>query len=263
MTTALLISTYNWPDALKLVLLSVKQQSVLPNQVIIADDGSTKDTQKLINKFNTNFPVPIKHVWHKDVGFTKTVILNKAIKEITSEYIIQIDGDIILHKHFIKNHINYSQKNTYLYGSRVSLNETVSKKVLASKKINFNWLFSPGLLRRGRAIYFPMFNKFIKPESKNSRKLRGCNVSYWKKDAYSVNGYNEDFKGWGYEDFEYVQRLLHNGIKSKRIKQAAIQYHIYHQESPKGDTTIGDAILTRIIKNRVVKCKNGIQKLQI
>lgn len=261
MSTTLLISTYNWPEALELVLLSVKRQSFLPNEVVIADDGSTEETSKLIQKVQKNFPIPIKHIWHKDTGFTKTVILNKALKEIESDYIIQIDGDIILHKHFVKNHINLSQKNTYLYGSRVSLNEGFSKKVLSLKKINFNWLFSKGLLRRSRAIYFPLYNTFIKSKTSNSSKLRGCNISYWRKDAYLINGYNEDFKGWGYEDYEFVQRLLNNGINSKRIKQAAIQFHIYHKEAPKGNTTIGDAILTNIIHNKVVRCQNGIEKL--
>lgn len=261
MKIALLVSTYNWPEALELVLLSIKRQSVLPNEVIIADDGSTASTQLLIEQFQKSFPVNIKHIWHEDTGFTKTVILNKAFKNIESEYIIQIDGDIILHKHFVKNHITFAKENTFLFGSRVSLKEAYSKKVLQNKIIKFSWLNS-GLLRKTRAIYFPLFNIFTKAKPQNSSKLRGCNMSYWKKDAFAINGYNEDFVGWGYEDFDFAQRLVNKGVYSKRIKQAAIQFHIYHKEAPKGNTEIGDNIQIETAQKKIVQCVNGIQKLK-
>ena len=148
----------------------------------------------------------------------------------------------------------------YLYGSRISLKEDYSKKVLENKIINFSWMNS-GLLRKTRAIYLPFYSQFSKIKTENSSKLRGCNMSYWKKDAFAVNGYNEDFMGWGYEDFDFAQRLLHSGVASKRLKHAAIQYHIYHNEAPKGSTSKGDAIQIKTAQEKIVKCKNGIEKL--
>ncbi len=260
LSTTLLISTYNWKEALELVLLSVQKQSVLPNEIIIADDGSINDTKLLIDKLKKQFTIPVIHVWHEDTGFTKTVILNKALKKVTSDYIIQIDGDIILHKHFIRDHIDQAQENVYLFGSRISLKEDYSKKVLAAKKIKFHWL-NNGLLRKTRAIYFPLFNKQNKLSTNISSKLRGCNISYWRKDALQINGYNEDLIGWGYEDSEFAQRLLNLGVSALRIKHAAIQFHIYHKEAPKGNTIIGDNIIIKTHDERIIKCKNGILKI--
>jgi len=260
LSTALLISTYNWPEALELVLSSVLLQSRLPNEIVIADDGSTAETKTLIEKFQKKSPIPIIHLWHEDVGFTKAVILNKAIDQIKSDYIIQIDGDIIIHKHFVRDHVYYAKKGTYLFGSRISLKEIYSKKVLGSKKIKFHWL-NKGLQRKSRAIYLPYFNVINKPSNQISSKLRGCNISYWKKDAVNINGYNEDFIGWGYEDSEFAQRLLNLGVTSLRLKHAAIQFHIHHLEAPKGDTVIGDSILIKTSKENIIKCKNGIRKL--
>jgi len=260
-TTTLLISTYNWPKALELVLMSVKNQSCLPNEVVIADDGSTEETKNLIEKFKEQFSIPIVHVWHEDIGFAKTIILNKALKKVTSEYIIQIDGDVILHKHFVRDHISYAEKNVFLFGSRTSLIKDYSETVLDTKKIKFHWLNS-GILRKSRAIYIPFYTKLNKKYStKISSKLRGCNISYWKKDALNINGYNEDFIGWGYEDSEFAQRLLNSGVTSLRIKQVAIQFHIYHPEAPKGNTEIGDAIITKTSEEKIIKCTNGIEKL--
>lgn len=261
MTVALLITTYNWPEALELVLESVRLQSTYPNEIIIADDGSTEDTKNIISRFEKNISVPVKHIWHEDVGFTKTIILNKAINKIHSDYIIQVDGDVILHKHFIKDHIKLAEENVYLFGSRISINKEYSKKVLSNKTIKFHWT-NKGLLRKTRAIYLPFFREyFSKKSNENSGKLRGCNMSYWKKDAQAINGYNEDFIGWGYEDFNFAQRLLNAGVTSKRIKHAAIQFHIYHKEAPRGNTEIGDKIQIETAKHKITKCENGLVKL--
>ena len=50
MTCTLIIATYNWHQALELVLISVSKQTVLPDEIIIADDGSTKETYDVIKK---------------------------------------------------------------------------------------------------------------------------------------------------------------------------------------------------------------------
>ena len=78
MKTTLIISTYNWPEALKLVFESVLRQSILVDEIIIADDGSTETTRFLIDDYRDLFDIPIKHIWQDDLGFRKTIILNKA-----------------------------------------------------------------------------------------------------------------------------------------------------------------------------------------
>src|SRR6056300_334152 len=98
MNTSLIITTYNWPEALELVLLSALRQSVLPNEIIIADDGSTKATERLISKIAGKSPIPIIHSWHEDKGFRLSRSRNLAIAKTSCEYIICTDGDLILHR---------------------------------------------------------------------------------------------------------------------------------------------------------------------
>ncbi|HEX8334157.1 MAG TPA: glycosyltransferase, partial [Segetibacter sp.] len=64
--STLIISTYNWPEALLCCLNGVLQQSILPDEVIIADDGSTKDTNAAIEEFKKTSPFRIHHIWHED-----------------------------------------------------------------------------------------------------------------------------------------------------------------------------------------------------
>src|SRR5690606_41110372 len=93
-SVSLSISTYNWPQALNLCLKSVTSQTIMPDEVIIADDGSALATKQLIESFRTQFGVPLIHVWHEDMGFRKSMIINKAISAASSRHIIESDADV-------------------------------------------------------------------------------------------------------------------------------------------------------------------------
>ena len=107
--TSLIISTYNWPEALQLCLKSVLRQKLMPGEIIIADDGSDARTKSVVDQFKDIAAVPVKHVWHSDEGFRLAAIRNKAIAAANGDYIIQIDGDMILHPYFIKDQHNFSR----------------------------------------------------------------------------------------------------------------------------------------------------------
>lgn len=257
--TTLVIPTYNWPEALELVLLSYKRQTTYADEVIIADDGSTKATRELIESFQSDFPTTLRHIWHEDEGFRKGVIMNKAIAEAKGDYIIQIDGDCIMHRHFINDHIAAVEDNTYLFGSRVSLKEFSVFKIFDRKQINFS-IFSKALTKRGRSLYFPLIGKRYKRALPMSKKVRGCNLSYWKQDYIAVNGYNEAIFGWGREDTELVVRMVNNKVFGKRLKFRGIVFHIWHNEFSKDRLSKNHEIQAETITNKTVWCDNGIDK---
>jgi glycosyltransferase involved in cell wall biosynthesis len=258
-SNTLIASTYNWPAALELLLLSVKEQSVLPNEVIIADDGSTNETKELIEQFKADFPIPLIHVWHEDKGHRKSMIMNKGIARSSYDYIIEVDGDIILHPDFIKDHLAMAEKNTFLYGSRVSIKKEVASQVLEKKQIRFNY-FNPGLDKRNRTLRIPFLADLAKRSPEKSRKLRGCNVSFWREDFIAVNGYNEDFSGWGSEDSELIQRFLNNGVMGKRIKHRGIVFHIYHKEQDRSKSALHESIEHNTMVEKIIYTPNGVDK---
>lgn len=258
-TVALIISTYNWPKALELVLLSVKNQSLLPDEVIIADDGSTNKTKELIETFQQNFPTKLIHLWHEDKGFRKSAILNKVFSKTNAQYMIQLDGDCIIHKHFVRDHVNHAEKETFLFGSRVNIQESFLSTLFNNKVIRFNF-FAKGIKKRTRNLRIPLFSKQYKRENKLSGKLRGCNLSFWKKDLIAVNGYDEDMEGWGREDSELVIRMLNKGVLGKRLRYSGIIYHIFHNEKSRDRLELNDKIQQNSIKNKLTWCTNGIDK---
>jgi glycosyltransferase involved in cell wall biosynthesis len=259
MKAALLISTYNWPEALELVLESALLQTHLPDEIIIADDGSNDETKSLIGKFNQNSEVPIHHIWQEDIGFRKSKILNKAVAKSNSDYIIQVDGDCIMHKNFIEDHFNEAKKGVYLYGSRVNILPDFASDVIFKRKINYN-LFSKEIKNRTRSLHISFLSKLYKPHLGISKKFRGCNVSYWREDFLKVNGYNEDFEGWGREDSDLVIRLGNNAVQAKRMRYKAIVFHIHHRINSKQNFELNDKIQNETIANRTIWTRLGIDQ---
>jgi len=259
MNCSLIITTYNWPEALELCILSVLSQSVLPDEVIIADDGSTEETKELIQKLTKNSPIPILHSWQEDIGFRAARSRNLAIAMSKYNYVVLIDGDMILHKNFISDHIANSEDGCFIQGSRVIITKKKSKKVLSKKQLSFSFL-EKGLKNRLNAIHNNLLKSFFTKYTKSHKGIKTCNMSFFKSDCINVNGFNEEFTGWGREDSEYVERLYNSGIERKNIKFNCIAYHIWHNENSRNFLCVNDDILQQAIDEKSKWCENGINK---
>jgi len=253
--TSLLISTYNWPNALKLCLDSVVKQTAIPGEVLIADDGSTDETRQLLDSYKSQ--LNIVHIWHEDKGFRLAEIRNKAIKKASGEYIVQIDGDIILDSHFIADHIDFAKKGYYARGTRVKLSKELSEKLWRGDRIALN-LFTPGLETRENAIRFGVLTGLLNKPKKQSSNALGCNMAFWRNDLLKVNGYNNELTGWGHEDEELCARLVNSNILRRKIKYNAIAYHQYHKERMKDNENEHNNIIATTINNKITRHKNGI-----
>jgi len=262
-TISLIISTYNWPEALELALLSVMAQSIMPAELIIADDGSDSRTKHIIDKFRKKIRIPINHVWHEDRGFRLAKIRNMAISQAIGDYIVQIDGDIIMHTHFIEDHMNFAQPGSFVRASRVYINKETSKKMI-QHRLHTASAFSPGISNFFSALRVPFlwkyFEKTYKAKGDERYEIHGCNMAYWKKDAIKVNGYNEQFNGWGPEDKEFITRLLNIGLQKRFIKLGAVAFHLYHKESSKKFLKSNIAAFKEAIEQKSIFCELGINQ---
>ncbi|MDR2285812.1 MAG: glycosyltransferase family 2 protein [Sphingobacterium sp.] len=265
MNTDLIITTYNRPDALEAVLVSVMNQTVLPCQVIVADDGSGSETRTLITRYQMIFPIPLVHSWRPDDGFRAAEARNRALSKVISKYVILIDGDMVLHRSFISDHLRHAEKGRFLQGGRVMMTEEMTKLVLAEPSQEFSpKLISSGLEsrleKRLTAFRSRVLAYFFSKELKNKDKVRSCNMSFFFDDARKVNGFNNDFVGWGREDSEFVERLSNSGVRGKLLRFVAIAYHLYHFEATRDALPINDAILNKTKANKLIYCKNGLSE---
>src|SRR5665647_2991739 len=113
---SIIIACYNQFDYLEKVLYSLLNQTFTDFEIIIAEDGSSEEIQKLVLDFSSKFKHPIQHARHEDNGFRKTIIVNQAVRISKSEYLIFIDGDCILHHQFISRHYKRRKTGTVLSG---------------------------------------------------------------------------------------------------------------------------------------------------
>lgn len=257
MKLSLLISTYNWPEALELVLLSALRQSSPPDEILIADDGSDDTTRALIDSIRAKTDIPIHHIWQEDTGYRKTTIVNKTLEESSGEYIVQVDGDMILHQDFIRDHRSFAAPNRFIRGYRLHLSEDQTKRVLDEKIIDFPLLqHSPKVIFK--ALRFPLLSQIFRRDTLDCRRVYGCNLSFWRADAFKVNGYNNDFFGWGNDDQEFAARLNHIGVKRRKVRFALKSHHIYHPEASREMESQNKDLLHHTMESKAPYCTNGI-----
>ncbi len=261
-TVSVVVSTYNWPEALELCLLSIANQTVLPNEVVVGDDGSRDDTRRLIERMRPQLPYKLIHVWQEDKGYRLAAICNRALARCTSDYVIKIDQDIIMDPHFVEEHIRHAERGYYISGSRAKLTEPFTKKILASKNYKLS-PFTCGVIRKFNAMRIPWLTKFFYKYMLNKLD-RGCNMSFWRDDLYAVNGYDGDMVGYGNEDIDLSARIRALGVKKRTIKFSCIEYHIWHKET---ESKFDDELWSHNVALREsnsatgrIRIENGIDK---
>ncbi len=255
---AVIVATYNWPAALLLVLKALRRQSLLPSEVIIADDGSGTDTADLIEAQSRDFPVPLRHVWHADEGFRLGAIRNRAISASQCDYIVQLDGDILLHPEAIRAHVTRARRGEFVQGSRALLGPQLTQELLQTTRA---WVrpFEKQVRNRANGWYVPLFTPlFARVPNDPERGIRGCHMGFWRDDAVRVNGFNEAITGWGREDSEFVARLQHTGVRRASRKLAAAAWHLWHPEQPRAALPRNQAILEHTLSTRATWCELGL-----
>lgn len=237
-SASIIISTYNQPKWLSLVLSGYLQQSFKDFEIIVADDGSTNDTKEVIRNFNSRFDDSIVHVWQEDEGFRKTTILNKAAMASRAEYLIFTDGDCIPRQDFVEKHMALKKEGHFLSGGYFKLSKEISDQIteddiVGQRCFEARWLLQKGLKRTfklQKLISSGFKEWFLNTFTTTKATWDGMNASGFKKDILSVNGFDERMK-YGGEDREMGERLVNKGIKPVQIRYSAICVHLEHGRS--------------------------------
>jgi glycosyltransferase involved in cell wall biosynthesis len=236
MKTAVIISTYNSPDALDKVLWGYAAQTFRQFELIVADDGSGPATRRVIEQFEVD-AMPVNHVWHPDRGFRKCTILNQAIASTDAEYLIFSDGDCIPRNDFVSTHLALREPGRFLSGGTVWLPMHLSRQIeiediTSGRATNLRWLRANGLQKnfkvRARLSRHPRLQSLWDRLTVTRPTLNGHNTSAWRSDIVAANGFDERM-GYGGLDRELGERLEHAGIRGKQVRHRAICVHLHHE----------------------------------
>lgn len=257
MKITLIVTTYNWKEALGLSLASALGQTRLPDEIIVADDGSSDGTDLLVAEFAARSSVPVIHSWQEDKGFRAARSRNRAVARAGGEYIILIDGDIILDQNFIRDHLEYARQGSFVQGLRVLVNRDKTAEMLVAGRFKVS-MFESGLGNRINCLRSSLLARLFSGENRGLAGIKTCNFAFWKADAVAVNGFNEDFIGWGREDSEFAVRLMNKGILRRDLRFKGQVFHLYHPHNSRACLPENDALLENAVRDKLVWRNNGL-----
>jgi glycosyltransferase involved in cell wall biosynthesis len=264
MSASVIVTTYNTPRELGLVLEGISRQSARPDEALVADDGSTDETRRVVAGWAPRLPFPLRHVWQEDLGRRKCRIVNEAVRRSRGEILVFLDGDSIPHRQWLADHLRSSRPRRALCGRRVRLGREISLRVKAGA-ILLDRLEAPfgevalsalagGTKRALLGIRLPVpLARLFHPRS---RKLMGVNFSLPREAFERVNGYDEDYESYGFEDYDLEIRLRRSGYDLYPLLNRAVVYHLYHPMS--AFTEDSTKRLAALAASDRTRCENGL-----
>ena len=253
------ISTYNHLRPLELCLAGFRHQTTPPGEILIADDGSGPETRALIERLLPTLPCPARHLWHEDKGFRKNIILNRALADAKGDYLVLTDADCIPHPIYVEDHAALAEPGFWVQGRRCYLNSAASASLFPGQKVCGFRLFLAGKMSgaaKGFRLPFPVIKR-----DTGQRGIIGCNMAMWKRDLLEINGWDEEYEGWGLgEDSDVGSRLYHLGRPRKFVYGRAILYHLHHPVLNRDHVPKSQARLEETIRSRKVRCERGVNQ---
>jgi glycosyltransferase involved in cell wall biosynthesis len=259
MRLALVITTHERPDALAAVLDSVLRQRVAPGEIVIADDGSGTATQAVTAAFISRCAVPVHQVSQAHEGFRVARLRNLGVAATSAEYLVCIDGDMLLHPEFIADHLRLARAGFYTQGVRVHADAALTSKLIAAPA-TLPSLRSAGLggLRRFYLLHSPALASMTRSLANGVIAIKACNLALWRDDLVRVNGFNEAFVGWGPEDKELCARLDNAGIRRQTLLFGGIACHLHHAPASRAALPANLALLADTRRERRIRCELGL-----
>ena len=267
---SIILATYEWPEALAMVLSGLVTQTERAFEVLIADDGSGEKTREVIRGYQRRAPFEIRHFWQENKGFRKSRILNEAIRAARGDTLIFLDGDCVPHKEFVEQHIALQEKGRYVCGRRVDLSKEYTAQLnpaqIEGGAVNgvgsgiFDlWLDSlrsngSKPFHRAYMVKSPLLRRICGLDKVVD--LKGCNFSVSRADMLAIDGFDQSYEGYGREDTDVEIRLQNLGLTIKSAKNLCLQFHLWHE--PRAFTPVNEDLLAAARSEKRVKALRGM-----
>ena len=259
MRISVAVITYNWPEALELVLQALAAQVELPYEVIVTDDGSQPATRELLVRLARDYPTRLAHLWQPDDGARMSRARNRAIAAAQGDYVILLDGDMVAEQHFIADHRAFARRNCFVQGSRVLTDARLAQRML-NQPMMLPGFFTRGVERRRHTLRIPLLAHWYAKAGTRRRGIKSCNMAFWRDDLLRLNGFNEAMIGWGREDTELAIRAFRAGLLRRDLRFSAQAAHLYHQTRKHIVDNPNDRIVEDTLARRLTRCEKGLDQ---
>ena len=233
---AVVVSTYNRPKALNLVLQGLFTQKIQARQIVVGDDGSTEETRDVVESWKSR-GLPVEHCWHEDRGYRKSIIMNQAMRMVNQPLSIFTDGDCVPLEGFVRDHVRYAEAGHILAGPRMLASAALTQRLESGEEAclgrNIFWWLGQrvrGNINRLLPLVHLPDGAWRKSSPTKWEWVRGCNFSVETKQIWRVGGFEENLFGWGPDDSDIAVRMINAGVRVKSLRFAAPVLHLWHKE---------------------------------
>lgn len=215
--TSLIITAPQRLKALELTLLSVLNQSVLPDELIVSDVNFRPEVANIIDCYRDRFAVPVLYS-HVAENIPHTNAQRVAIEVASGEFIISADSDMILPRNFVKAHKAVIQRGRFSQGKEVPLSQQETEQILQLENAKITaW----------RTLLFGRLSQLL---AWNHLTLsHALNISFWKEDV--VGRLNEIEFSSERKEFKtrLVNTLVNTGLSRYEMDFSGFAYHLHSE----------------------------------
>ncbi len=264
MKTSVIITVYNRPEMLIACLRALALQTRPIDEAIVSDDGSLPEAQRQMQAAFPELPFPISYVSQDDKGYRLAATRNNALRLARGEYIISLDCDILLLPDAVAIHLQRARRGLFLAANRALLDTADTRSILtngfSARLLDFFWLRSErGHLRRiQRQFNRNLGLRKLGLARPHKPKILGCHFSLFRADIERVNGFDEQYTGWGYEDDDFARRLHLAGVRGRSLIMEARAMHLWHPPSGTAAHSSNKAYFNR--PKISAYCQHGLHK---
>jgi len=240
MKISVIVPVYNRLEHLRALFLCLLRQKKQTDELIITDDGSSQKVLDFIGDLIPEAKFKVKHIYQEDKGFRKTRALNNAVRNSSGDLLIFCDQDLIFGEEYVETIASNIKENIFLMGRAHTLKKEEKDFALENiEKINSY----EEIVKNLPDSYIPTIKKMLNEDkkrrllktfklAKRGIKLVGMSYALMKNAYIKVNGYDENYIGWGQEDDDFGNRLTVAGINGKELVTKNIQLHLWHYSDP-------------------------------
>ncbi len=242
MKISVLITVYNRPDMVRACLEALTMQSRPPDEVVVADDGSSPPNSEAVRRLLDRSGLPARYARQEDEGFRLAAARNLAIRASCGDYLVSIDSDILLLPETLAVHEQRAAPGVFLAGNRAYLDRGTSERILGDgcRREGMEALWEAAdkrhLMRTLVEFHRHALQRRLGLAKRNKPRLLGCHVSFFRSDIEKVNGFDENYVGWGFEDDDLATRFYRIGVRSRPVIRQARALHLWH---PPASTSTG------------------------
>lgn len=244
----LIVTLYNRLEYARNMILALQQQTKQIDELIFADDGSSEDVYEYIKDLLQECKFKIKYVYQQDIGFRLAASRNNGARAAENEYLIFLDQDVVFDRDFIQRIYEARKRKRMIFSEALGSSKEEKEEIqkIINEKYDYEKIYK--IMPKEKKLEQ---DSFVKKEKlynvlyKLKLRTRGAKIvglifSLYKEDYVAINGFDENYVGWGHEDDDFGNRFFKYGGETYSFKFERYPIHMYHRSASPKDGSINE-----------------------